>query len=278
MRRPLRAVTVLAATAAMLSGCGAGGGNPRHQATEAVSKTLAVTWTRYELTLERPQLFAAPIAVQGGRAAYDFRTGLGYEFLQLRLRAGSDQTLFFDYAPTTFLLAPSPAPAPALPAGKIWISVPLTGPHADRALAAQAEGLAPLLALDEVDWGAQSASSVGTRVVGTVPMDEYRVSVDLTKALSAALTTGRGGIATAIEQELEASPSGRVSILVWVNGPGYVGKIESDVPGAQLGTASFVFLSFTKPYTGTLPPASQIVPLASLAHGGRSLWSLATGS
>ena len=63
-----------------------------------------------------------------------------------------------------------------------------------------------------------------------------------------------------------------------MSGPGYVGKIESDVPGSGLGSASFWFLSYTKPYTGSGPPASQIVPLASLARGGRSLWAIATGS
>jgi hypothetical protein len=81
------------------------------EVTGAVSKTLAVSWVRYEVALERPQLFTAPIAVRGGRAPYDFRTGPGYEFLQLRLRAGSYQTLSCDFQPATFLLAPSPAPA-----------------------------------------------------------------------------------------------------------------------------------------------------------------------
>jgi hypothetical protein len=136
-----------------------------------------------------------------------------------------------------------------------------------------------VLLLDEVAWGARSASSLGARVVENVPMEEYRVSVDLAKALSTARSAPRaGGIAAAITQELAATPSGRVSIAVWVSGPGYVGKIESDVPGSGLGTASFWFLSYTKPYTGTPPPTSQIVPLASLAPGGRSLWTIATGS
>jgi hypothetical protein len=69
-----------------------------------------------------------------------------------------------------------------------------------------------------------------------------------------------------------------VSILVWVSGPGYVGKIESAVPGSSLGAVSFWFLSYTKPYTGTVPPASQIVSLTSLAGRGHSPWAIATGS
>jgi len=277
MKPSARAWIVLAAIAAALCGCGSSG-DPLHQVTGAASKTLAVQWARYELTLERPRLFASPIAVQGGRAAYDLRTGLDYEFLQLKLRAGSYQTLFVDLEPKTFLLAPSPSPAGALPAGKIWISAPLTAPATDRVLAAQVEGLAPVLLLDEVAWGARSASALGGRVVENVPMQEYRVSVALAKALSAARSARRAAIADAIGQELEASPSGRLSILVWVSGPGYVGKIESSVPGSGLGTASFWFLSYTRPYTGTGPPASQVVSLASLARGGRSVWAIATGS
>jgi hypothetical protein len=102
--------------------------------------------------------------------------------------------------------------------------------------------------------------------------------VDLARARSAATHAGRTAIAAAIEQELEATASGRVSVLVWVNGPGYVGKIKSEVPGSGLGTVSFWFLSYVKPYTGTGPPASEVVPLDSLARDGRSLWAVGTGS
>lgn len=277
MKRSAGVLSVAVAAAVALCGCGASG-TPLHNVSGAVSKTLAVTWARYELALEQPHVFAAPITVQGGRGAYDFRTGLGYEFFQLQLRHRSYETLYYDLGPATLLVAPSPAPAGALPAGKTWISAPLTRRASDRALAAQAEGLAPALLLDEVTWGAQGASSAGTHVVESVPMAEYRVSVDLATALSAAKRARRPAVAAAIEQELHASTSGRVSILVWVNGPGYVGKIQSKVPGAGIGTASFLFSSFTKPYTGTEPPASQIVPLATLARGGQSLWRIATGS
>jgi hypothetical protein len=279
MKRSAVAWIVLAAAAAAVALCGCGAsGDPLHQVTGAASKTLAVQWARYELTLERPRLFASPIMVQGGRAAYDLRTGLDYEFLQLKPRAGSYQTLFLDLGPTTVLLAPSPAPVGALPPGKLWISAPLAARGSDRVLAAQVEGLAPVLLLDEVAWGARSVSALGGRVVENVPMQEYRVSVTLARALSAARSARRAAIADAIGQELEASASGRLSILVWVSGPGYVGKIESAVPGSGLGTASFWFLSYTRPYTGTGPPASQVVSLGSLARGGRSLWAIATGS
>jgi hypothetical protein len=277
MKKSATAVIASVAAAMTLYGCGASG-TPLRKVSDATNKTLAVTWVRYEIALARPRLFAPPIVVQGGRAAYDLRTGLGYEFLQLTLRKHSYETLFCDLEPATFLLAPSPAPAGVLPAGKAWVSAPLSGSAANPVLAAQAEGLAPVLLLDEVAWAARAASSAGTKVVEDVPMAEYRVSVNLTTALSKARRARRQAIAAAIEQELRARPSGRVSILVWVSGPGYVGKIESEVPGSGLGTASFLFLSFIKPYTGTGPPTSQIVPLASLERPGQSLWKIATSS
>jgi hypothetical protein len=278
MKRSAGALLVAVAVAAALSGCGASG-TPMHRVSTAVRKTLAVTWARYEIQLGRPHLFTTPVSVQGGRAAYDFKTGLGYSFLQLRLPSRSYQMLLYDLEPSTLLLAPSPAPAGVLPAGKGWISAPLSTPRADHALAAQAEGLAPVLLLDEVTWGARSASSLGTRVIEAVPMAEYRVSVDLARALAAARKRRQGGIAAAIAEELRASASKRVEIVVWVSGPGYVGKIESDVPGSGLGATSFLFLSFTRPYTGTLPPASQVVPLGSLMDGSRkSVWAIATSS
>jgi hypothetical protein len=277
MKRPASRLVAVVTVAVALCGCGARG-TPLQKVNTAVRKTLASTWVRYELSLQHPHLFSASIDVQGGRAAYDFKTGLGYAFLQLQLPSSGHQTLFYDLEPASFLLAPSPAPAGVLPAGKSWISAPLSKPAAAHTLAAQAEGLAPALLLDEVAWGARSASSLGTKVVETVPMAEYRVQVNLPAALAAAKKRRQEGMAAAIEQELRTSPSGRLAIVVLVSGPGYVGKIESDVPGSDLGTTSFLFSSFTRPYTGTLPPASQVVPLASLNRGTKSVWAVATNS
>jgi hypothetical protein len=277
MKRSASALVVAVAVAAGLCGCGASR-TPLHGVNTAVRRTLAVTWLRYELSLERPSLFKAPLSVQGGRAAYDVKTGRGYAFLQLQLPNGGYQILFCDLEPMTFLLAPSPAPAGVLPAGKSWISAPLSTPTADHTLAAQAEGLAPALLLDEVAWGARSASSLGTQVVEAVPMAEYRVSVGLAPALAAARRARQGGIAAAIEEELHASRSKRLEIAVWLSGPGYVGKIAADLPGSGLGTTSFLFSSFTRPYTGTVPPASQVVPQAALMRGNESVWAIATGS
>jgi hypothetical protein len=272
-----RRLGLLALATVVLCGCGTSG-NPLHQVVGAARKTAALTWVRYEVALERPRLFATGVTVQGGRAAYDFRTGLGYEFLVLQRGDGGSQTLLLDFAPTTFLVSPQPAPAGALPAGKLWISIPLAEGEAYGASVAQVQALTPELPLDELAWGARAASPVGTRVVGQVPMDEYRVSVDLKKAVSAARKARRPAVVAALESQLRAAGSRRVTIRVWINGPGYIGRIDVPVPGSGLGTASLVFTSFRLRYTGTGPPSSQIVPLASLPRAGGSLWSFMTGS
>jgi hypothetical protein len=272
-RLPLLAVVVV-----VLCGCGASGGDPLHQVVGAARKTAALTWVRYQVALARSQLFPRGVTVQGGRAAYDFHTRLGYEFLVLRTSDGGSETLWLDIAPATLLLSPQPAPAGALPAGKLWISLPLSGRGASGRFAAQAQGLVPELPLDELAWGARAASYVGSRVVGQVPMDEYKVSVDLTKALAAARRAGRAAVVSGLDSERRAAGSGRLTIHVWIDGPGYVGRIDAPVPGSGLGTTSLVFTSFTRRYTGTAPPPSQIVPLASLPRAGRSLWAVATGS
>ena len=274
MTSPLKLWLPLAVVAFALAGCGATG-NPGDRVAGAAKKTLGLHWVRYNLTFERPRLFDPSIRIVGGRAAYNLDARLGYAFLDLQKQGGSSQTLWFDLTPTSLLVDPEPPPDGVLPPGLVWISAPLAGAET---LAAQAEALGPELPLDEVVWGAQSVTHVGTTVEGHIPTDEYRVTVDLRKAQAAAERAHLDAIAAAIGSELHASASPRLSLRVWVNGPGYVSRIDQVVPGATLGTVSLAFTNFRLRYTGTLPPSAQTVPLAGLSTGGRSLWALATGS
>jgi hypothetical protein len=146
------------------------------------------------------------------------------------------------------------------------------------ALAGQAEGLSAELPLHELAWGAVAATRLGSSPTANVPMDEYRVTVDLRKARAAAERAHLDALTAAIRNELRASASPRLSLLVWVTGPGYVSRIDEAIPGAGLGAVSFVFTNFRLKYTGTLPPSSQTVPLSVLSPGGRSIWAVATGS
>jgi hypothetical protein len=274
VKTPFKLWPLLAVVAFALAGCGASG-NPADQVVGAARKTLALHWVRYDLRFERPQLFDPTIRIVGGRAAFNLNARLGYEFLDLQKRGNDSQVLWLDVTPTTLLVDPEPPPAGLLPAGKVWISVRLSG--ADT-LAGQAEGLGPELPLHEIAWGAQGATQIGSSVAGHVPMTEYRVTVDLPKVRAAAQAAHLDALAAAITGELRASPTRRLSLLVWVNGPGYVSRIDEVVPGTGLGTVSLVFTSFRLRYTGTLPPSEQTVPLAGLSRGARSIWAVGTGS
>jgi hypothetical protein len=262
-----------------LAACG-GGGNPLGQVVDAANATRGLSGTSYYLTLAGERLGPPSARLPTGKAAYDLRAGVGYEALTVQPRAGGKRTIYVDFLPSGVFVAPWPTPPGLLPPGKIWIAVPFAGAGAPRPtdpLPAQLEGLSPELALDEIAWGARSASSLGTRTVNHVPMHEYLVSVDLAKARSSAQRAGRRAIAAAIASELRASRTGRAAIKVWVTGPGHVGKIEATPPGTRLGRAVFQFTSFDARFNRNRPRASESVPLGKIADpSSRSLWTIAT--
>src|SRR5581483_9389926 len=190
----VRCVLPLVVAAYVLCGCG-GGGDPLSQVKASAQKTIGVHWLRYQLAFDRPRLFEPSLQVAGGRAVFNVDARLGYEVLTLRERGGGSRLLWLDVTPTAFLVDLDLPLVGVLPAGKIWISAGYSGANA---VAAQAEGLSAELPLDEIAWGAQTATRIRTSVVGHVPMAEYRVVVDLTKALSAARTAHLRSIAAAI--------------------------------------------------------------------------------
>ena len=274
----LTAAALLAGTVG-LCGCGAGG-NPLGEPVAAAKRTLALPRTTYLATFSGDRLFPPSLELLGGAAAYDFASGIGYERLSLQPTGASERRLFLDFFPKEAFLYPEPQPAGLLPAGRNWISVSLgahsTGDAAGK-LPLQIEALAPELALDEVAWGASASSPLGSRTVAHVPLQGFRVRVDLGRALATARRAGREAVAAALEVELRAVPSRRVSVLVWVDGPGYVERIESAMPGSSLGRVAFAFSSFAVQYAETRPPSGLVAPLSSVAAPGR-LWALVAGS
>ena len=264
---------LLTAVALVVSGCGSAS-DPAASVVGAARKTAALSWVRYQIRFTRPRLFPRAVRITGARGAYDFRTGLNYAFIGVQIPGGTSRNVFVDSSAREVAVAPSPAPAGLLPAGKSWISAPMRGRQSAGLLVAQVEGLAPLLALDELKWGTRTASSLGTRAVGHVPTNEYRVSVGLDRAYSVATRRGDEAVAAAIRQELNASPSGRVTIDVWVSGPGYIAQIFQRQPGSGLGATSLSFISYTRRYEGAFAAPSETVSLASLRPGRRSVWAV----
>jgi hypothetical protein len=279
----IRTAKVLTGAAVLIviigaTGCGTGG-DPRTRVVDAARRTLAVKGAAYDVLLSGQRLSGPSVDLPGGKAAYDLSAGIGYEALTVQPRGGDKRTLYLDFFPTKVAAAPWPTPAGILPPGKMWIAVPFAGkgaPAAGDGLLAQLEELSPELALDEIAWGAASATSAGTSTVNHVPMSRYRVSIDLKKAYDAARRRHRTAIASAIASEQRASPTGKKVIDVWVTGPGHVGRMITSMPGTGLGTATFRFSSFDSRFDHVVPPASRTVPLASITTPeSRNFWALA---
>ena len=184
-----------------------------------------------------------------GRAAYDLRSGLGYRAPDAEERGRSTRAVLRLPA-GSLLRAPYPAPAGLLPAGKAWISVPVV---AGDPLAAQVEGLSPELALSEVAWGGEHASTSARAWSGHLPLDGYRVTVDLQQALARAKRAGRPASRRRSQSELQTSGANAVPVTVWVNGPGYVAQLEKSAPGTGLGTTSYSFSGFAPKFNRTGP-------------------------
>jgi hypothetical protein len=274
-------MTLLVLVTAAMCGCGATG-DPRTQAVDAAKSTLNLSGTSYDVLLTGQRLSGPSVELPGGKAAYDLRAGVGYEALTMQRRGGSNEKLFLDFVPTGVAVAPWPTPAGILPAGKIWVSVGLTGkgaPAQGDLLPAQLEELSPELALDEIAWGATSVTSLGTPTINHVPMHEYRVTIDLAKALAAAAKSRKPAIAAAIASERHAFPSGRKTVDIWVTGAGHVGKIELTIPRTKLPKVDFQFTSFHAQFKRATPPASQSIPISAIGEPSSStLWPLVAGS
>jgi hypothetical protein len=235
----------------------------------------------YDVTFAGARLFDRSSTLAGGRALYDLNHGLGYEALTLRGQNDTSQKLYLALLPKMVYVGPDPLPKGALPAGKVWIAVPFDAGARDRAtlrLAAQVESTGAELPLAEVAWGAKDVMKVGTSVIRHVPMTEYRATVDLKQALAAARRHGRSALAAAMAGELAAGHGKPLAVELWVNGPGYVSRLQRTAPGSELGTATVSLSAFTQSFGRSLPLASQTVLLSSLPGPRRSLWAVATGA
>ena len=102
---------------------------------------------------------------------------------------------------------------------------------------AQAMAVNPVLLLDEIATGATAATKTGTEVVLHVPLTNYRVTVNLRRALARVSGPYARAERIAIKQQLKALRHGRSSVHfnVRTDGAGFVRHLETTVPGSKLG-------------------------------------------
>jgi hypothetical protein len=288
---PKRRATHLAWLAAFLcpgllvAGCGGGGGGrPLESVQSAVRSSLSQVPIVRPI-LGNPRAFGGAPAQVSGLGAFLFASEHGYERLDLpgTLDAnGKPPRDFLDFLPGEIDLYP--AAQTALPAGKRWIRLPLSSASSAPAarFVEQAEAVAPTIWLDEILWGARSATSRGTVVVNHVPFSTYDVAVDLRRAATAAKDHGELGLRIALEQELAALGGGHVAhVTVWRDGQGRIAQLQGTVPGTGLGSVRLDLFGYGTKVTPTSPPQAQLVPFTSIvgskAWTASSPWVLASG-
>jgi hypothetical protein len=284
MRRQLLLLPMVVAIVVTftLAGCGA---NPDalHTAVAAATRTLSGTAVS-DVTLRGVNVFGKARATVFAKGAFVFRTGLGYERIDLPAvkRQGAARA-YLVFLPTQFYFERRSSAGTVLYNGKSWVSAALTGAESVHTIAPrfveQVESLTPQLLLDEIVWGGEAASHVGEPVVNHVPLSEYRVTVNLKRALSAATGPSSGAMRVAIEEELAAlrvsrapSRSPSVPVTVWVDGPGRVVRLQAALPGSGVGTISMSLSGFDVKLATSLPPPSQVLDITALTpSGGRTL-------
>ena len=268
----------LAAAVALIftfAGCAA-----RPDALHAVTNATATTLSQplqSDLTLHGAELSGVVWPTVFGRGAFVLDSGLGYE--RLDLPAASHQPAgreFLDFLPTRLYFARTSSAGTVEYNGKPWVSAALSGRGSVDAIlprfVLQVEALDPQLLLDEIAWGAEAATHLGEPVVDHVPLSEYRVTVNLTKASA----TATGALRTAIEDERAANGAATVPITVRVDGSGHIVELQAAIPGSGLGTASMDLWNFGARIPASLPTGSMLLDVTAQTPSGagllRSVW------
>lgn len=263
----------------MLAGCGSsgGGGGSLPTVKAAATKTLAGTAVT-NVTLNGTTAFDPIPANVDAKAASSFPEGLGYAAIYLpAARSAPEKKWFLVFLPTKVYLTRSPSLAAVLPSGKTWASIDVGSGSIDErsaAFVAQVEGINPQLLLDEIAWGAVSSSPAHDSVIDHVPYSEYVVTVNLKRALSSAT----GAIRVAIQAQLDAlkatpsSGSRLVQITILTDALERVTRMQAVLPGSKLGAVSMKLVQFGTTVGKSLPPASQVTDLTSVAPSAPSPW------
>ncbi len=272
---------------ALLAACALAGCGGRGAALPAVvgaAKTTLGQAATSTASFPRSRLFGPVSRAVVARGLFDFPRGLGYEAIRLdMLKRQPPRTDYLDFLPGRLYLRPQLDRGSVLPPGKNWVSIALTGSAsgAGAGFAGQAEALSPQLPLDLIARGAVAATPGKERVIDHVPYTEYVVSVSPARALSRASGTSAGAISAALADELAALRSSRGSrrpptfpIRVWVDGTGHIARLQAALPGSGLGPGTTLLSVFGKQVPTALPPAGEVIDLASWKGAARSVWAL----
>lgn len=232
----------------------------------ALAESLAVT-----VRLARATVFDSVPRSAVARGSFDFRSLRGILSLTPQ---GARQTEPVVFTPAAVYIRP-PAASELLPPGKSWIvdrfadTPALAGSFPQ--FVAQVESINPGLVLDELAWGATTASAAGRDTVSGQGTTRYDVTVALGQAMAGATGPAREPFAVALETEIAAlggSTPAAVGVRAWVADSGRLLRIELTPPGTGLGTTTMTLTRLDGPVRADPPPAGQVVELTALTPTG----------
>ena len=224
--RSFRSLGLVVAVAAFSTGCGATR-NPLQTSLAAVTRTLGQSASS-TLTLAGATAIGAFHARADGVGAFAFTSGIGYERIDVPVGGGRVGSVFLVFLPGRIYLQPLTRSSTSLPQGKTWVSASVTGPGSPPTrfprFVEQAESFNPVVPLEEIVWGAESATNLGERVINHVPLAEYRVTVSLRRVLSRATGPLAPVVRATVVREIAALRAARFAdgtisapITVWVD-------------------------------------------------------------
>ena len=288
---PFGALAVCVALAVSTPGCGGSGtvgaavshpsapGNAQAVAivTRAARATLSAP-AGVELHLEGASALGPSPAPAHGSGEFDFPAATGSETIDLgevgRQEHGNEQVVLLA---SRAYLQPKGVGSSVLPAGKEWVSAPLSGSESVStnfpSFVLQVEGVNPQFLLTELVNGAISATPAGATTIEGERARRYDVVIDLARALNASSGPTAAAFGQAIQSELasaggsRSARAGTTSIVAWV-GKGRVLQLRSSPPGAGVGTATMTLCCFGVPVETGTPAAARTVDIASLTPSG----------
>ena len=265
----IRASFLVLLAAVALAGCGsAGGGDPMKTAVAAAKKTLSDSAVVH-VELQGSTAFGGKGDVFG-RAVFAFGQALGYERLDVPTGKPNEyRKQHLTYLGDKIYFDPGAGAGVPLPQGKVWVLTtvadgePAGTPYAT--FVQQAVALSPEILLDEIAWGAASATSAGNVVINHLPVAKYSVMVDLKRTAAAATGAANRPVLLALKAQLAAlkGPT-QTEITVWVDGTGNVSQLAALMPGTAFGTISVRLTRFGIKFGKSLPLADQVVDISAV--------------
>jgi hypothetical protein len=253
---------LLASAGLLAAGCGTEVAQPA-SLTRAVTNTSAATAKVLVVTSLKAGKHSASFSERG---TFDFAHSRGVMWVKLP-SAGTMETVLI---PPMFYMR-FPGKTSRLPDHKSWIAMRTDRfPGAANAFGSPFGDTGPGALLKSLTAISSGVTKVGTTAIGTVPVTEFRVTLDPAKAAAGL----NGAWAAELRLFAEKSGTGKLPVEVWVDPQNLVRRITLSFQASRpvsvrpRVTQTTDFYDFGTPVRVSAPPASEVAEAPPLGRGG----------